>query len=85
MTVLHDSEPMLTLASALERACRLASVLEGILKDQASRNEEVGLAEYAPWVMAAELLCVLDEGRASMLLLKPGMDGGMRHLPAKQA
>jgi hypothetical protein len=34
----------------------------------------VNSAEYTTWVLASELLYVLDEGRAAMVLLKAGFD-----------
>lgn len=77
---MENTQDLLALAETLERACRLASGLEGLMKDRASQNanvedlEDVDSAEYTSWVLASELLYVLDEGRAAMVLLKAGID-----------
>lgn len=70
---MENAEALLALAAVLERACRLASGLEGIMQDCASRYSDVGSADYATWVLASELLCVLDEGRASIMLFNVGI------------
>lgn len=72
---------LLPLAATLERACRLASGLEGIMKERASRCPDVDSAEYTTWVLASELLYVLDEGRASLVLLKTEKVGHSAPLP----
>lgn len=74
---MENALDILALAETLERACRLASGLEGLMKDKASQNadvEDVDSAEYTSWVLASELLYVLDEGRAAMVSLKDGID-----------
>lgn len=74
---MENAQDLLALAETLERACRLASGLEGLMKDKASQNadvEGVKSAEYTSWVLASELLYVLDEGRAAMVSLKAGID-----------
>ncbi len=74
---MENARDLLALAETLERACRLASGLEGLMKDRASQNadvEDVDSAEYTSWVLASELLYVLDEGRAAMVSLKAGID-----------
>lgn len=74
---MENAQDLLALAETLERACRLASGLEGLMKDRASQNadvEGVKSAEYTSWVLASELLYVLDEGRAAMVSLKAGID-----------
>ena len=74
---MENAQELLALAETLERACRLASGLEGLMKDRASQNadvEDVDSAEYTSWVLASELLYVLDEGRAAMVSLKAGID-----------
>ena len=85
---MENAQNLLALAETLERACRLASGLEGLMKDRASQNadvEDVDSAEYTSWVLASELLYVLDEGRTAMVLLTAGIDpqalgGGHRNL-----
>lgn len=69
-----NAQDILALAETLERACRLASGLEGIMKDRASQRADVDSAEYTTWVLASELLYVLDEGRASMVFFKTCMN-----------
>jgi len=64
----------MVLAEMLERACRLASGLEGIMKERASQCANVDSAAYTTWLLASELLYVLDEGRASMVFLKTGTE-----------
>ena len=74
---MENARDLLALAETLERACRLASGLEGLMKDRASQNvdvEGVKSAEYTSWVLASELLYVLDEGRAAMVSLIAGFD-----------
>lgn len=71
---MENARDLLALAETLERACRLASGLEGLMKDRASQNADVDSAEYTSWVLASELLYVLDEGRAAMVSLKAGID-----------
>lgn len=74
---MENAPDLLALAETLERACRLASGLEGLMKARASQNadvEDVDSAEYTSWVLASELLYVLDEGRAAMVSLKAGID-----------
>lgn len=71
---MENAQDLLALAETLERACRLASGLEGLMKDRASENADVDSAEYTSWVLASELLYVLDEGRAAMVSLIAGFD-----------
>ena len=71
---MENARDLLALAETLERACRLASGLEGLMKDRASENADVDSAEYTSWVLASELLYVLDEGRAAMVSVKAGID-----------
>lgn len=74
---MENARDLLALAETLERACRLASGLEGLMKDKASQNadvEDVDSAEYTSWVLASELLYVLDEGRAAMVSIMAGVD-----------
>ena len=71
---MESARDLLALAETLERACRLASGLEGLMKDRASENADVDSAEYTSWVLASELLYVLDEGRAAMVSLIAGFD-----------
>ena len=71
---MENARDLLALAETLERACRLASGLEGLMKDKASQNADVDSAEYTSWVLASELLYVLDEGRAAMVSLIAGFD-----------
>jgi hypothetical protein len=61
-----QTEPSaLELAEALERAYRLALAVEALATDRCSASEGQAIS-----VMAAELLGVLDQARAS--LLRPG-------------
>lgn len=59
-------------APLLEHACRLASGLEAMLKDKLAGDGDASAGDYARWVIAAELLSLLDEGRAALLLPRSG-------------
>ena len=47
----------------LERAYRLALGVHGIANDKLSVTGDPTATDLSMWVMAAELLCVLDEAR----------------------
>lgn len=47
----------------LERAYRLALCVHGIANDKLSVTSDPTATDLSMWVMASELLCVLDEAR----------------------
>ena len=66
---------------ALERAYRLALCLDGLANDKSSATGDPEVADLSMWMIASELLCVLDEARAMRVreaageeALRPALD-----------
>lgn len=57
----HASE--FAVDEALERAYRLALGMHGLANDKMSATGDPTATDLSMWVMASELLCVLDEAR----------------------
>lgn len=55
---------MPTVDEALERAYRLALGLHDLARHKISAANDPEATDLSQWVMATELLCVLDEARA---------------------
>jgi hypothetical protein len=58
----------------LERAYRLALCVHGIASNKVSVTNDPEATDVSLWVMAAELLCVLDEARAMRVKRAAGGD-----------
>lgn len=63
------------MAEMVERAYRLAQSLEGLTGEKVLASHSPDAIDYTLWVLAAELLSVLDEGRAS--LVRPEIQSDM--------
>lgn len=65
------------LADSLERAYRLALGIEAAARNRLPAEASPEFSELAQWLFASELLCVLDEARASLIARAPcSEDGG---------
>lgn len=56
-----------SLAEVLERSYRLAQGLEGLAKDKVLAAREPDAIDHTVWVIASELLRLLDDGRSAMV------------------
>lgn len=56
---------MFAVDEALERAYRLALGMHGLAIDKMSVTDDPEASALSMWVMASELLCVLDEARST--------------------